>query len=368
LLITLMFIGKQMNYLKNKKLGFDTENIVTFSIPDNTKKEALEFELKKLSTVKDLSFSTSAPGTGDHWGTLMSLKDGDDPSRQGVTTIYADDHYSGMYDLQLKEGRFFKLSDTAAVSESLPEGQRFPKVVVNEKLVKALGITSNKVALGQRFWIGMNGWRAEIIGVIADFNISSLHDEIKPTLITQYTPWYDRVNVRIHAGANLPSTMAGIESAWKKSFTAGVFEFQFLDDQLDALYKSETRLYTLFKIFSGLAMFISCLGLWGLATFAAQKRTKEIGIRKVLGASVAGITRMLSKDFLKLVSIAILIACPLAYFGMYKWLQNFAYRIDISWWVFAIAGVCAILISLFTVSFQAIKAAMNNPVKSLRTE
>lgn len=368
LLIALIFIGNQMNFLKDEKLGFDKENIAIISLPDAAKTQAFLGELATVPDIKGLSLSTSAPGTGEHWGTRMSLKDENDPAKQPVTTIYADNNYCSMYDIQLRVGNFFEASDTNAIAESIPEGQRFPKVLVNEKLVKALGFASNTAALGQRFWIGMNGWRAEIKGVVADFNVSSLHEEIKPTLITQSPGWYDRINIKIRAGADISRTIAGVESAWKKAFPSGVFDFYFLDEKIDALYKSETRLFVLFKIFSGLAMFISCLGLWGLATFAAQKRTKEIGIRKVLGASVANITGMLSKDFLRLVAISILIACPLAYYGMHKWLQDFAYRIDISWWVFAFAGGVAILIALVTVSFQAIKAAMNNPVKSLRSE
>ena len=368
LLISLIFIGRQMNYLRNKNLGFEKENIVILPIPFGSKKEVIAADLEKISGIKNISFSTSAPGTGDHWGTRMSRKDNDDAERKPVTTIYADDHYANIYGLQLKEGRLLQPSDTNAVSETVPEGQRFPKVLVNEKLIQALGFESNKAALGQRFWIGMNGWKAEIAGVIANFNVSSLHEEIKPTLITQYAPWYNRINIKINAGNNIPETIAMIESAWKKSFPKEIFEFSFLDEQLDAMYKSESRLYTLFKIFSGLAMFISCLGLWGLATFAAQKRIKEIGIRKVLGASVANITSMLSKDFLKLVFISVLIASPLAYYGMNKWLQDFAYRINISWWVFALAGLAAVFIALFTVSFQAIRAAISNPVKNLRTE
>jgi ABC-type antimicrobial peptide transport system permease subunit len=369
LLIALMFIGKQMNYLKNKKLGFDKENILIIPIPDGNKKESFAQDLKKISDVKDLSLSTSAPGSGEHWGTLMSAVGQNDPARQPVTTIYADEHYCRLYKIELKEGRFIEPSDSNAISNLLPEGQRFPKVLVNEKLVKALGYESHKAALGQRFWTGMNGWKAEIIGIVADFNVSSLHEEIKPTLITQYPRWYDRANVKINSAENnIPEVITQIESVWKKSFPSGVFEFNFLDEKLDALYKSETRLFTLFQIFSGLAMFISCLGLWGLATFAAERKTKEIGIRKVLGASVAHIAGMLSKDFIKLVFISILIACPLAYYGMHTWLQDFAYRINISWTVFAIAGCIALIIALITVSFQSIKAAFSNPVKSLRTE
>jgi ABC-type antimicrobial peptide transport system permease subunit len=270
--------------------------------------------------------------------------------------------------MQLKAGRFFTIADTNAVSESLPEGQRFPKCVVNEKLVQELGFASAQAALGKRFWVGINGWHAEITGVIADFNTGSLHEAIKPTLITQYLPFCSKVGIKIGSGTDVPGMISKINTSYKKVFPDGIFEFNFLDQQLDALYKSEARLYSLFKIFSMLAMLISCLGLWGLVTFAAQQRVKEIGIRKVLGASVPHIVSMLTRDFVMLVCIAIAIAAPLAYWGINKWLQDFAFRINIGWAAFVIAGAIALAIALITVSFQAIKAAIANPVKSLQTE
>jgi putative ABC transport system permease protein len=187
-------------------------------------------------------------------------------------------------------------------------------------------------------------------------------------LITQFSNYANILNLKIKAGSDIPSTIAKINQAYKTAYPSGVFEFNFLDQQLDALYKSDQRLYGLFKIFSLLAMLISCLGLWGLITFAAQQRIKEIGIRKVLGASVFSIVSLLTKDFILLVCISMAIAAPLAYWGVYKWLQDFAFRINIGWSMFAIAGTIAILIALITVSFQAIKAAVANPVKSLRTE
>jgi len=265
-------------------------------------------------------------------------------------------------------GRFFTIADTSAVSRSIPEDLRFPKSVVNETLVKELGFASNEEALGKRFWIGMNGWHAEITGVVSDFNIASLHEAIQPTLITQYIPFADRVGVKIQAGTDIPGVISQVNTSYKKLFPDGIFEYYFLDQKLDALYKSEMRLFSLFKIFSVLAMLISCLGLWGLITFAAQQRIKEIGIRKILGASVPNLVSMLAKDFIILVCIAIVIAVPLAYWGIHKWLQDFAYRINIGWTAFLIAGAAAILIALITVSFQAIRAAITNPAKSLRTE
>ena len=373
LLIGLLLIGKQMNYMQHKDLGFDKDNIVTVTVPfeeDAKRKLLFANELRNIPGVKEWSFSTSPPSGADgiHWGTVMSTIGQSDPNQKGVTTIMTDEKFCSLYDLKLKAGRFFNISDTSAVGSVVPRGQRFPKCVVNEKLVQELGFQSPQTALGKRFWIGMNDWNAEIVGVVADFNIASLHEAIRPTLITQFLPFCDKVGIKIQAGADVQALITKINAGYKKAYPSGIFEFNFLNQQLDALYKSEVRLYSLFKIFSGLAMLISCLGLWGLITFAAQKRVKEIGVRKVLGASVPDIVSLLTKDFVILVLISIVIAAPLAWLGIHKWLQDFAYRIHIGWAAFIIAAVGAILIAVITVSFQAIKAAIANPAKSLRTE
>jgi ABC-type antimicrobial peptide transport system permease subunit len=340
---------------------------VPFDVSTKEKK-LLANELANIPGIKEWSLSTSSLSGEGHWSTLMSLIGKDDPNQKNVTTIISDDKFCSVYGLKLKAGRFFNLADTSAVSGSVPVGQRYAKSVVNEKLIQELGFSSNEAALGKRFWIGSDGWYPEIVGVVADFNISSLHEAIKPTLITQYLPYAEKVNIKIQAGVNIPSVITKINESYKKAYPSGIFEFNFLDQRLDALYKDEGRLYSLFKIFSALAMLISCLGLWGLITYAAQQRVREIGVRKVLGASVSNIVTLLTKDFVILVCIAIAIAAPLAYWGVNKWLQDFAFRIAIGWTAFAISGAAAILIALITVSFQAIKAALANPVKSLRTE
>ena len=368
LLIALLLIGKQMDYFRNRNLGFDKDNVVVVSIPDNKQHKVFVDELGRISQVKEVSLSTSPPSGEGHWGTLMSTKGRDDPDRKSVSLLIADENYSKLYGFKLKAGRLVTAIDTNAVSESMPEGRRFAKVIVNEKLVQELKFASNEAALGQKFWIGMNGWTADIVGVVGDFNLSSLHEAIKPMLITQYDAFYDKANIKIRAGANVPETMALLTNAWKKAFPKGVFEYSFLDQKLEAQYKTESRLYDLFKIFSALAMLISCLGLWGLVAFAAEQRVKEIGIRKVLGASVPNLVGLLTKDFIILVGIAIAIASPLAYWGVHSWLKEFAFRIDIGWTVFAIAAAAALLIAVLTVSVQAIRAAMSNPVKSLRSE
>jgi putative ABC transport system permease protein len=298
----------------------------------------------------------------------MSMTDGNDPNRQNVTLILGDDHFCKMYGLKLLSGRFLEASDTNYTARSIPQEKQICKVVVNEKLVQTLGFESNEAALDKRFWFGMNSGNAEIVGVVADFNTGSLHAAIAPALVMQAPSVYSQAGIKVAAGSDLPETIAAIERAWKKAYPNGVFEFKFLDEQIDAFYKAEARLYTLFKIFAALAMLISCLGLWGLSTYAARQRTKEIGIRKVLGASVNAVVVLLSKDFMIMVLIALAIASPLAYYLMSNWLQNFAFHIDIGWNVFAMAGIASLIIALLTVSFQAIKAALANPVESLRNE
>ncbi len=368
LLIALLLIGKQMEYFHSKNLGFDKDNVAIVSIPDKKQQQVFMNELSRISQIKDVALSTSPPNGEGHWGTLMSTQGRDDPNRKGVSLLIADENYCKLYGFKLKAGRLINTSDTSFVSESIPEGKRFAKVVVNEKLVQELNFSSNEAALGQKFWIGMNGWTADIVGVVGDFNISSLHEAITPMLVTQYDPFYDKANIKIRSGANIPETIAALTHAWKIAFPKGVFEVNFLDQRLEAQYKTESRLYDLFKIFSALAMLISCLGLWGLVAFAAEQRVKEIGIRKVLGASVAGLVGLLTKDFIILVGIAIVIASPLAYWGVHSWLKEFAFRIDIGWMVFVIAASVALFIAVLTVSVQAIRAAMSNPVKSLRSE
>jgi putative ABC transport system permease protein len=368
LLIAVALMAQQVQFLRNKDLGFDKDNIVNIDVKDAKKIPVLAAELRKIPQIKDISFSTAPPSTDGHWGTIMTKTNGDDPNRWEVTQIFCDENYPKMYGLKLLAGRLNQMTDTTYTSNSLPSEKKVFKVVVNEKLVETLSFGTPTEAIGKRFWAGMDGGNIEIVGVVANFSTSSLHEAMKPLLMTPLPEEFGQVGIKIEARNELPLVIAAIEKAWKKTFPEGIFDFKFLDEEIDAFYKAEIRLYNLFKVFAGLAMLISCLGLWGLASFAAQQRTKEIGIRKVLGASVAGIATLLSKDFLKLVLISIVIASPIAWFLMHKWLEDFAYRISIGWWVFAIVGFVAVLIALLTVSFQAIKAAVANPVKSLRTE
>jgi hypothetical protein len=371
LLIAVTLIAQQVHFLRSKSLGFDKDNIVDVGIGGNwgsKEKNAFRNELRNIPGVKEVAFSTSTPSDEGHWGTLMSTIGRDDPNRKEVRMILSDEKFAPMYGLKLLAGRFLVAADTNAAGFNIPEAQKAERVVINRKALETLGFETPEAAIGKRFWFGFNSGNAEVVGVMEDFNFSSLHEAIKPMLLTQQTNVYERAGIKIAGGTDVPAVIAAIGEAYKKAFPTGVYSYQFLDEKIDAFYKSEARLYGLFRLFAGLAMLISCLGLWGLATFAARQRTKEIGIRKVLGASVSGIVGMLSKEFLTLVILSLVIAVPLAWYGMDKWLQDFAYRIDIHWWVFALAGVVAVAVAFLTVRFQSIKAALMNPAKSLRSE
>jgi putative ABC transport system permease protein len=242
--------------------------------------------------------------------------------------------------------------------------------VVNEETVKQFGFTSPQNAVGK--WLAFD-WEGEqqqftVIGVIKNFHFKDLHENIEPFAFRLYNDAGFNYLVARSKGSHLKQSLAGLESTWKKLNPNEPFEYSFLDQDSQKNYDTEDRQAGLINYFTIVAIIISCLGLFGLATFTAEQRTKEIGIRKVLGASVYGVVALLSKDFLKLVFIAVLVASPLAWWGMNKWLQNFAYQTSISWQVFAITTFIAIVIAFATISFQAVRAAIANPVKSLKTE
>jgi putative ABC transport system permease protein len=219
--------------------------------------------------------------------------------------------------------------------------------------------------LGKNFGFDSTG---TIVGIAKDFNFNSLHYKIETMFMYNQKDWgYSNLSVKIN-GSKASDALAFIQSTWQKNCPDSPFEYQFLDDHFEDVYRADSQVGGIVGVLAGIAIIISCLGLFGLASYSAERRTKEVGIRKVLGASVQNIVGMLSKDFLKYVLIAALIAWPLAWFSVYKWLQDYAYRIEISWWIFLLAVVVAILIALVTISFQAIRAAIANPVKSLRTE
>ena len=277
-----------------------------------------------------------------------------------VFVLPADFDFATTLGLELKAGRFLDknfASDTARA------------VMLNEAAVAALGWQSPGEALGQRisYGGGNDSIGNVIVGVMQDFNFQSLHQKVEPLLLTANTNRASFLVVKIQ-GQDLPGTLAQLEQKWNAFDARHPFDFTFMDEKLQNQYRAEMKLGKIFAVFAGLAIFIACLGLFGLASFTIEQRTKEIGIRKVLGASVSGIVAMLSRDFVKLVMLANVIAWPLAWYGMRQWLQDFAYRTDFSWWIFGLAAALALFIALLTVSFHAVRAAVSNPVEALRNE
>jgi putative ABC transport system permease protein len=278
-----------------------------------------------------------------------------------VGGVRVDKDFIKTLGLHLKSGSDFTLSEQEAAFAGTDTIQR--SLMINESAASLLGWTRDE-ALGKS--LKFQGRNSVIKGVVQDFHFSSMHESIGPIVI--FIGSHTRNLLVKLSGEQVSESIQFLKSKWNVFAPHRPFEYEFLDEQFDKLYKAEDTTSKLFYSFALLAIVLACLGLLGLITYSAQQRTKEIGIRKVLGASVAGIVMLLSKDFLKLIAIAAVIAFPLAWWVMNKWLQDFAYRASINWWIFAVAGVVALLIGLITISFQAIRAAIANPVKSLRTE
>jgi putative ABC transport system permease protein len=272
-----------------------------------------------------------------------------------------DSHFLDVYGIKLLAGEPLKDRDTTSF-----------RVIVNEVFLGRAGIDSPAKAIGQRVYYGDGNEFATIVGVAKNFNVNSLHQKIDPTVIQVVPKNYYQAGIKLQSekpsAASIKTALAHIEKVWTAAFPGQFFEYSFLDDTLAQSYLSEIRTAGLIQIATLFAVLIACMGLFGLATFTAEQRTKEIGVRKVLGASVANIIALLSADFLKLVAIAFLIASPIAWYVMSQWLQNFEFKIGIAWWMFPVAGLLMAATALLTVSFQSIKTAMLNPVRSLKSD
>ena len=361
-------VSRQMNYLRDKDLGYNKEQVVI--VPTNKpRKEGLPLaELFRTELLKHPQVARAAVSIYSFAETpwIQLGFNGDKKIYKSTQFNAVDPYFIKTMGLQMKLGRAFEENNTADISSS---------AIVNEAFVKEFGL---KDPVGKKL---PGPFDQQIIGVVKDFNYMSLHTPVQPLMITIKTdsivkrtsdisfidPPQPRISVRLKSG-NITENIEMLKQVWKAVAPGQDFEFKFLDDSIAALYKSEQRTSVIVKIASGLSIFIACMGLFGLATLTVARRTKEIGIRKVLGANVVSIVGLLSKDFARLIVIAAIIAFPLAWWFMHDWLKDFAYHTAISWWIFIIAGIMALVIALLTVSFQAIKAAIANPVKSLRTE
>ncbi|MEO6818318.1 MAG: ABC transporter permease [Ginsengibacter sp.] len=357
LIIATVIITRQMNYVKNKQLGYNQEQtvLVNFSNEDlYNNKDPFKTSLENDNNVQSVSLMSGVPGGyfDSHTFNVEGKSE-----KMVFNTEFADFEFIKTLGLKMIAGRNFSSSYPTDSSSAM---------LVNKRLATKMG-WSPEQAIGK--WIQnsiRDSSRRMIIGVVADFNFQSLKSEIEPLVIS---PDSDvRVAVIKLKTGNIKSGVASVENQYKKYASAYPFEYSFLDQQFDKLYKKDIRQQNILTVFAGLAIFIACLGLFGLASFTATKRFKEIGVRKVLGSSVKGIVFLLSKDLLKPVLIATCISIPLGYWAMNKWLQNFAYKTTLSWWIFVLAAFITILIALITVSFKAVKAAIANPVDSLRAE
>jgi putative ABC transport system permease protein len=365
LIVCTMMVNQQMRYMLGQKIGFRKDHVIMVERTDLLDKQSKAFktELAKISGVESVSGTSAMPGQETFFGTSYKEIGAKEPiTGRG---IFVDDSYAKVLGLELKEGRFFS-KDFSTDSLAL---------ILNEKAVKDMGLKNpvgTRLTTPDPFLNAPDGspYTYTVVGVLKDFHFQSLHQKIAPLFIN-YSGRFGEVSgttaLRIKA-ANFQDAVVAIENTWKKFVKDRPFHYAFLDQALARQYHSEQTTQKIFTIFSSLAIFIACIGLLGLAAYTTQQRTREISVRKVLGASVGNIVTMLSKDFLKLVLIASFIGFPVAWWGMHKWLQNFEYKISIGWWVFAIAALAATLVALFTISFQAIKAAIANPVKSLRSE
>ncbi|HEY0652845.1 MAG TPA: FtsX-like permease family protein, partial [Chryseosolibacter sp.] len=360
-------VYNQLNYMRNLNLGLNLEQVVAIPHPRSlaegvdraTVLHSFVTEINKIPGVQGAALSSSIPGKGFNWNGARIRKQSDDPAKalEGVATSI-DSAFAAIYDLKLVAGKEFK-EISAEQEENGPW-----LVMINETAAKNLGYGNPSAAVDEALDIGGNA--ARVIGVYKDFSWSSAHQG-QMNIVFGNTSVGRMVSVRLATNDYKP-VLDKIQATFNQLFPGNVFAYNFVDDVFDLQYKNDQRFAKLFSIFAGMTIFIACLGLFGLVAFTAQQRTKEIGMRKVLGATVPGIVALLSKDFLKLVVIGFVLAVPVTFYAMNQWLSNFAYHIDIGVGIFALSGIIALVISIATVSWQSLKAASANPVKSLRSE
>ena len=361
LILGTIIVRSQLSYMQSTKLGLDKDHVLVIhgNADISRKLDAFSTELKNISGVQDVALTWRSPFEtviGNGFSIKSNPTEGDD--WHVVGGIAGDQHYLKTLGISLLAGRNFdpaKIKGDSTVNE----------FIVNESFLRHYQLKPEDV-IGKKVILGLTGG-GNIVGVMKDFHTSSLREAVGPIVLFNNPGYFGSILLRVGPG-KLSAVLSNIEKVWHGISPSRPFAYSFLDEEYDTMYRTEQRLGILMSVFCGLAILITCLGLLGLTAFMVARRTKEIGIRKVLGASSIQITTILSKDFLILVLIAIVTASPIAWFAMNKWLQDFAYRINISWWIFALTAWIALFIAVLTVSFQSIKAAAANPIKSLRTE
>ncbi len=353
LVIGTIVLVRQMNYVRQADLGYDRATVVTIPMPGDQldRKRTLRDQLRQLAGVEDVTLAFADPTSG-----LINVTDfvlAGQSEYYNAEMKYGDQHYLGTYGLRLLAGEGLSAADT------------FTSAVVNEALLRQVGIATPEAAMGQL--IQVHAKSVPIRGVVQDFNTQSLRDKISPTIIVDYTKIANTAALRLQT-ADLSGTLAAVEKQWKQVYEGYHYEYEFLDDKLAQLYEREERLSVVLAVAAGIIIFIGCLGLYGLVTFMAEQKTKEIGVRKVLGATVGQIVGLFSAEFIKLVVVAFVLAAPVAYFLLREWLQGFEYRITLGISSFAGGILATLAITLLTVGYRSVQAARANPVDSLRNE
>jgi putative ABC transport system permease protein len=359
LMVGTMVIYAQLHFMRSKPLGFDKSQLLVIDNHGDQNINTFKRQLSEIPAVQSSSISTSIPGR-DYSNNIIvktDIKNNRGEMQQVNLNFYNVDYdFLDLYKIKLIAGRSFsKIFSTDSVHA----------MILNNTALKSLGYISPEEVIGKHF--AREGTEGTIIGVVDDFNFHSLKENVQPLSLQTGMGFWEFITLKIDA-KDLPATLKTLKTKWDNIIPNRPFNYFFLDEAFDKQYNAENRFGRLFLYFAILAIFISNLGLLALTSYSTLQRTREIGIRKILGASVSAIVNLFSKDFLKLVVIAFAVASPISWFVMNKWLQDFAYRINISWWIFAIAGFSAIFIAWVTVSFHAMKAAVANHVESLRTE
>lgn len=367
LLVSAMVVFLQVNYLHTKDLGFNREQIMFFPMRGNNMTKSYETfknELQQGPGISSVSIGYGFPGDAVAGDQLLVPKDGEQ-KLFSTTHLMVDYDYIKTLGLELLNGRDFSKEQTTDKDHAF---------IINETAVKEFGFENPQKAIGKTLIWQFEGpsnpdsvKKGQVIGVVKDFHYKSLYDKVEPAVLHIFPDAYWKVAVKMKPD-NISQSVGHVKEVWGKFSPDYPIEYKFMDENFDQMYKAEDKLKSLLWIFTGIAIFVGCLGLFGLATYAAERRKKEIGIRKVLGANVSTIVGLLSKEFIRLVVVAAVIAFPVAWLVMRTWLEDFAYRIDIPLWVFVAAGVAAATVAFLTISYQAIKAATTNPIKNLRTE
>jgi putative ABC transport system permease protein len=361
LMIATGVIYKQLQYMQKERLGFEREQVMILdanSLPGSI--ESLQNELEVLPEIQHLTATCYLPVDSYCRNGNAVWEKGKNPATDGVNTSYWYTNYGYIETLgmSMAEGRFFS-EDYASDSTA---------IVVNEACVSAFGWDDPLNKQIQVYQGTDEVLTLSVIGVVKDFNYDNLRSSIEPLVLQLDTDASSKLIMRFDAQAGVRTFVEKVKNIWEATAPGLPFQYSFLDAQFDAMYEADQQLGQVFTIFAGLAIFIACLGLLALAAYTSERRKKEIGVRKVLGASIGQLVALLSKEFILLVAIALVLAIPIAWYGMHRWLENFAYRVTMSWWLFALAGMLAVSIALLTVSVQSIKAALANPVKSLKRE